>query len=142
MTIQQKERIIMLRNKGESYAQISATLGLSVNTIKSFCRRNNIKTHGESDDGIKENKELCKNCGKKLTQTSKIKPKIFCCDKCRFDWWNVNRTKTNRKGIHRLTCAHCDAEFGSYDKNRKYCGHACYISDRFRKEAHHDERAV
>ena len=142
MTVLQKERIITLRNKNESYAKIAVALGLSVNTVKSFCRRNNIKNRNDSNDEIEENKELCKNCGKKLTQTSKIKAKIFCCDKCRFDWWNANRGKMNRKGVHRLTCAHCGEGFSSYDKNRKYCGHACYISDRFGKETYHDERTI
>jgi hypothetical protein len=39
----------------------------------------------------------------------------------------------NRKGVHKLTCVYCGIYFGSYDKNRKYCAHACYISGRFKK---------
>ena len=42
MTTAQKQRIEYLRGKGDSYAAIAADLGISENTIKSYCRRNNI----------------------------------------------------------------------------------------------------
>ena len=38
MTFQQKETIKQLREEGFSYAKIAEQLGISENTIKSFCR--------------------------------------------------------------------------------------------------------
>ena len=48
MNSNQKQRIERLRTQGESYAFIAKELGISVNIIKSFCRRNNLGV------GIKE----------------------------------------------------------------------------------------
>ena len=42
MTTAQKQQIEFLRDKGESYATIAYDLGISENTVKSYCRRNNI----------------------------------------------------------------------------------------------------
>ena len=42
MTAAQKQRVEFLRAKGESYAAIADDLGISENTVKSYCRRNNI----------------------------------------------------------------------------------------------------
>ena len=41
MNTSQKQRIEFLRDKGESYASIADDLGISENTVKSYCRRNN-----------------------------------------------------------------------------------------------------
>ena len=40
MTENQKEQIASMRLAGASYAAIAATLGLSRNTVKSYCLRN------------------------------------------------------------------------------------------------------
>lgn len=143
MTGEQKQKVQDMRLQGAAYSQIADTLGLSVNTVKSYCRRNNLSACDASNDtGNEDNKDSCKQCGKRLKQIPKSKPKTFCCDKCRFDWWNSHRDKLNRKSASHLICAHCGVAFDSYDKNRKYCGHACYIADRFRREDRHDARAI
>lgn len=36
----EREQIISLRAAGQSYARIADALNLSVNSVKSFCRRN------------------------------------------------------------------------------------------------------
>jgi rRNA maturation endonuclease Nob1 len=140
MTGEQKQHIQDMRRQGLSYVKIADALGISANTVKSFCRRGRLNACNASNDT--GNKDICKHCGNKLKQTPKAKPKTFCSDKCRFDWWNTHRDKMARKGIYRLTCTHCGGDFGSYDKRRKYCGHACYISDRFGEGARRDERTV
>ncbi len=43
MTREQREEIRRLRDCGEGYKHIAAMLGLSVNTVKSFCQRENAK---------------------------------------------------------------------------------------------------
>ncbi|MGS0745990.1 LuxR C-terminal-related transcriptional regulator [Syntrophomonas erecta subsp. sporosyntropha] len=61
MTKRQKEKIIKMCRDGFGYSRISTTLGISENTVKSFCRRNlssiNAGPHVQKD-GI-----LCRQCG-------------------------------------------------------------------------------
>ena len=42
MTDQEKQRIAVMRSTGESYKGIADALNLSVNTVKTFCRRNQL----------------------------------------------------------------------------------------------------
>lgn len=42
MTNNQKAQIKKLRAAGNGYGKIAQTLGISLNTVKSFCRRNAI----------------------------------------------------------------------------------------------------
>ena len=116
----QKEHIELLRAEGQSYTRIAYILGVSVNTVKSFCRRN--------DPGNVENalKEQCRGCGSSLIQTKGAKQKHFCSDLCRMKWWNAHPEAVNRKAIYKLTCMQCGVEFESYgNKGRKYCSRTC-----------------
>ena len=42
MTNEQKRTIAELRSKGATYAKIGEALGISKDTVKSYCRRNNL----------------------------------------------------------------------------------------------------
>ncbi len=42
MTDQEKQRIAVMRSGGESYREIADKLKLSINTVKTFCRRNQL----------------------------------------------------------------------------------------------------
>ncbi len=42
MTDQEKQRIAVMRSAGESYKEIAKTLNLSLNTVQTFCRRNQL----------------------------------------------------------------------------------------------------
>lgn len=83
MTDLQKEQIKTLRLQGIGYVKIGEMLGISDNTVRSFCRRNGLG-------------DAAKNT---------------------------------------IACAHCGKPFTAYgNKERKYCSHNCYISDRFGEE--------
>lgn len=126
----QRKAIEKLRNKGAGYKAIAQKLGLSVNTVKSHCRRNGLTGKQSGTDAIEV--LFCKKCGKKLTQTKGAKQKSFCSDECRLSWWKEHPEKVKRKAYYELTCAYCHETFHSYgNKNRKYCSHECYIADRF-----------
>ena len=58
MTDEQKQQIIALRRDGAGYGRIAARLQISINTVKSFCRRHSLvaKTAGA----------VCEQCGKLL----------------------------------------------------------------------------
>lgn len=127
MTDKQKQAIQEMRQRGETYAAIAEMIGLSPNTIKSFCHRENITSnsvYGEPD--------RCKNCGDPLKQLSGVKQRIFCSDKCRYTWWNRNRQYAECKKTYSLACLYCGSEFESYgNKHRKYCGRECYNRSRY-----------
>ena len=84
-----------------SYADISAKTGISVNTIKTFCRRNCL-----TDAELAE-QSICMNCGCAITKR-KYRPKKFCSDKCRMAWWNTHQDQVNRNAHYSFTCP-CDS---------------------------------
>lgn len=133
MTGEQKESIHQMRAEKFSYSQIATSLGISLNTIKSYCRRNGL--HGNLSQTANGDDTVCQQCGKRLYQKQKQKPKKFCSDQCRRAWWKEHQDQLHKKAVYVLTCAHCGTSFQSYgNKKRKYCTHACYIKDRFGEE--------
>lgn len=124
MKDKQKQAIRGMRQGGLPYAVIADSLALSPNTIKSFCRRENIGIQSNLND---KNPSQCKNCGAPLKHHQGSKKKTFCCDKCRYTWWNKNRAWTSGKGAYHLTCFHCGNEFYSNNKKQKFCSRECYI---------------
>ena len=133
MTGDQKQTILRGRAAGLAYSQIADEVGLPLNTVKSCCRRAGLSmSNASKDTGIEENKEICKQCGKKLVHREKVKPKKFCCEACRRAYWNSHREQMNRKAVYPVVCAHCGRSFESYgNAGRKYCSHHCYIEHRF-----------
>ena len=45
MTAEQKATIKVLRYQGFGYASIARQMGISIDTVKSHCRRNNLTSH-------------------------------------------------------------------------------------------------
>lgn len=134
MTESQKSQIKKLRQDGLSYAKIGLQLNLPENTVRSFHRRYCKVGEAKKDT-------LCPQCGKAIKITPKRKPKKFCCDRCRVLWWNSHQTLVKRKALYDFVCANCSTVFTAYgNKNRKYCSHACYISDRFGREGSPDDQ--
>lgn len=130
MTEVQKRQLVDMRAKGYSYADISKTIGISDSTVRSFCRRN--KADATSS--------MCKHCGKPFKVIPGRKPRLFCSDKCRTLWWNGHPECVNRNAIYDFVCAACGKSFSAYgNAHRKYCSHACYLSDRFGKDGDSDE---
>lgn len=141
MRLDQKEKIHLMREKGDSYSQIAEAIGVSVNTVKSYCRRNNLNNASEKEE-IKESHQDCKCCGKELIQGTKGQPKKFCSEECRRKWWKKNDSKLTKKAFYTLTCKGCNKKFESYgNKNRKFCGHACYINSRFKREGELNDKS-
>lgn len=129
-----KKEIKKLRAEGLSYGAISETIGVSVNTVKSYCKRH--KLGGIVVDMGKPrldiDKDICQCCGAKLQQAIGRKVKRFCSNRCRNMWWNANLDKVKRMANYDFVCAYCKKQFTSYgNKGRKYCCHECYIADRF-----------
>jgi len=138
MTIFQKEQVRRMRSEGFGYSKIAAYLSISENTIKSYCKRNNLggvmaDSKPEQQDTEKEVCAFCKNCGKPIEQRFGVKTRKFCSDECRMIWWKNHTEQVSQKAIYHLECTGCKKPFDSYgNKHRKYCSHACYIKERFR----------
>lgn len=122
-----KQSILTLRQQGASFMEIANFLSLSPNTVKSICHRSGIQgalTTANVDS------DICKNCGKPLTQISGKKKKVFCNTQCRTEWWNKSRSRQP----YRLTCYSCGKEFISFgNRTKKYCGRECYRLSRYGK---------
>lgn len=133
MTNEQRTEIIRLRQEGCGYVTIASRLGLSANTVKSFCRRNGFAGCVEEKNTAAAIEEgHCRECGKKLIQPEKMKKISFCSRECRQKWWKEHPEKLNRRAVYPFVCAACGKEFTAYgNKERKYCSHACYIEARF-----------
>jgi endogenous inhibitor of DNA gyrase (YacG/DUF329 family) len=133
MTPEEKVKVLQMRQEGLKPNQIAADLGLSMNTVKSFYRRHALNSVNHEKPIDRTTGTSCKQCAKPLKQNLKSKPKKFCSDRCRREWWKANAAgSSNRKAFYQLTCSCCGKAFTSYGNNkRKYCSHRCYISDRF-----------
>ena len=116
MTEFQKQNISEMRSKGCAYSAIAQSLGISVNTIKSYCLRNK--------PSLKENCCKCDYCGSPLKQMPGRKKKRFCNDICRTNWWNAHPKTESR------ICPGCGCLFNANGK-QKFCSHDCYIKARF-----------
>lgn len=126
----EKENITKLRNAGYGYTAIANELNISINTIKSFCKANNLGGVKAKRNNKKKNISFCLNCGKELKHTPGKKKKKYCSGKCRYQWWNKNR---DCKSTYQIRCKSCNKKFNAYkNSNRKYCSHECYIADRFK----------
>lgn len=134
MNIVQKERIAVLRAENESYNRIAEILGISVNTVKSYCRRNNLGgCLSEVPTKPDTHQIFCRQCGKELSLTPGKKAPKFCCGECRVKWWNSHPDKVNRKAVYSFTCSCCGLSFTAYGNiRRKYCSHECYVNFRFK----------
>ncbi|MCH4033191.1 MAG: RNA polymerase subunit sigma-70 [Lachnospiraceae bacterium] len=137
MTDEQKTRIFRMREQGMSYDAIAESLSLSKNTVKSYCRRNNLSGRRKQESDDAKPAEFCPNCGKPVRQIPGRKHIRFCSSACRQEWWNSHLDQVNRKAVYEYTCAYCGRHFTAYgNSHRKYCSHACYIADRFGGDPH------
>lgn len=136
MTEEQKTQIVNLRGGGCGYVRIARILGLSENTVKSFCRRKNLGGRARASlpmqVPVMDGKHFCLCCGKEVAQNPGRKKKKFCSDRCRNKWWNSHLDRVNRKANYEFVCPQCKKPFTAYgNAGRKYCSHECYIEHRF-----------
>ncbi len=135
MTNEEKSRIVKMRGDGIGYKKIAQTLGLSEGTVKTFCHRNGLAGAGlDAPEKVSASisQKPCRHCGAMVVQIPGRKEKKFCSDECRNSWWNRHLSETKRKNMMEYVCPACGKTFSAYGKrNRKYCSHECYITDRF-----------
>ena len=76
MTTEEKKEIIKLYDNGIGYKKIASIVGVSIGSIRNV---------------LSDREERCPVCGKKLTFISGKKKKRFCCDACRYQFWNEKK---------------------------------------------------
>lgn len=123
MTTQEKMLLEELYKKGLGYKKIANITELSVNSVKSHCKRHIVIG----------NEILCPCCAKPIAQIPKHKKRRFCSDDCRKKWWRAHPEAVRREKCHELICTYCGQKFQRYGKDRRYCSRACYANAR-RKE--------
>ena len=122
MTNEQKKRLEQLRSEGLGYKRIAAELGISINTVQSFCRRHpdKIKTptyHPEN---------TCLHCGVRLHHTPGAKKRKFCSDRCRITWWNAHPEAGGKRKVREIACGFCGVTFFVIgEQTRMYCSRIC-----------------
>ena len=138
VTDEQRQKIKELRLNGIGYKAIGTTLGLSRDSVRSYCKRHGLD--GDYAVVSLNHKEkinqhvVCTQCQKRIKQQKKGRTRQFCSDACRRLWWKENQQerKMNTTAIYHYTCVYCKETFSVYgNKKRKYCSHNCYIKDRF-----------
>ena len=122
MTLEEKQKIYLLKKEGYGYKKIASELGLSADSVKSFLKRKPLDT---------DLLGTCKRCGATIISLKGKKRKQFCNDRCRWDWWNSHIKEVNKKAYYSVVCKCCGKEFTAYgNQKRVYCTHACYIKDK------------
>ena len=134
MTEEQKSEIMLLRRQGVGYKRIAAIMEISVETVKSYCRRNfeENATKPVIPVGCEAAvHSTCKHCGRPLQQTPGKRRREFCGNACRAAYW-----RAHPKTLRFQRCAGCGTLLPMGSVSRKYCSHACYIRRRFGRKNH------
>ena len=127
MNMMQKEKARLMRGSGMSCAKIASELGLSENTVKSFCKRNRLGgSTGQAENADSGVQQFCLNCGIPIGQTAGYRAKKYCSDRCRITWWNKHTAAPGRQSTRAIVCLFCGRKFDAYGKrDRKFCTRLC-----------------
>lgn len=132
MKPEQKRMIEELRNSGCGYKEISEQLQISINTVKSYCKRHELTRMGKRNSGTVR---FCLQCGNEIKQKQHRKTKKFCSDRCRMIWWREHSSLLRTPSKQTFICPVCHEAFSAYSSTKqKYCSRLCYA--RSREAAH------
>ena len=133
MTDAQAAQIRRMRLEGVGYRAIADALGLSRDIVRNHCKAKGMAGHGtETARNLQGCDGTCTCCRKEITQQRMGRPRKFCSEKCRRQWWKTHPEEADRRAAGAKVCTCCGKGFRAYG-DRKYCSHGCYISDRFRR---------
>ncbi|MBD5524782.1 MAG: RNA polymerase subunit sigma-70 [Lachnospiraceae bacterium] len=136
MTDAQAAQIKEMRLNGMGYRAIADALGLSRDIVRNHCKAKGMGGYVAATvrnmQEWAEKSGICICCGKEIAQQGNGRPRKFCSEKCRRQWWKAHPEEGNRKAMYTKVCARCGKEFTAYGNgHRKYCSHDCYIKARF-----------
>ena len=140
MTEIQGMQILSLRKQGLGYKKIASIVNVSRDSVRSYCKCRGLNGYLSREfDFEKEVKlgNVCSFCGGKINKSVTGRPKRFCSDACRRNYWKGHREeiKKNPSAIYIRECRYCNEIFETYgNKTRKFCCHEHYIKYRFYTE--------
>ena len=73
-------------------------------------------------------KQFCPWCGAPVGRNENGRPRKFCSDKCRLEWWGKHRDLIKHKSKELKKCPHCGSLFEPRGK-QTYCSRICYLSE-------------
>ncbi len=136
MTDAQAAQVKELRLKGMGYRAIADALGLSRDIVRNHCKAKGMGGYADAATRNLQEREgrsgICPCCGKEIAQQGNGRPRKFCSERCRRQWWKAHPEEGSQKAMYTQVCARCGKEFTAYgNSHRKYCSHDCYIKARF-----------
>ena len=139
MTDFEAAQVKEMRLKGMGYRAIAEALGLSRDIVRNHCKAKGMGGYvAATVKNLKEREVqngICLCCGEEISQQGNGRPRKFCSEKCRRQWWKTHPEEGNRKAVYTQVCARCGKEFTAYgNSHRKYCSHDCYIRARFGRD--------
>ena len=139
MTDFEAAQVKEMRLNGMGYRAIAEALGLSRDIVRNHCNAKGMGGYvAATVENLKEREGqggICICCGKEMQQEGTGRPRKFCSEKCRRQWWKTHPQEGNRKAPCTTKCECCGTEFSFYNsRNPKYCSHDCYIRARFRRD--------
>ena len=139
MTDFEAAQVKEMRMKGMGYRAIAEALGLSRDIVRNHCKAKGMGGYvAATVKNLKEREVqngICLCCGKETEQAGTGRPRKFCSEKCRRQWWNAHPQEGNRKAIVTKKCECCGREFSFYRSRKpKYCSYDCYIKARFGRD--------
>lgn len=123
MTSAQIEQVIRLQEAGKGYRTIASELGLSINSVKSWCRRHPVEETPVNG---------CKQCSAPLIQFPGKRKRFYCSDRCRYLWWAAHPECGGHRVEYKHVCRYCGAEFTNNRKAAEYCGRSCFAKARMK----------
>jgi endogenous inhibitor of DNA gyrase (YacG/DUF329 family) len=139
MTDFEAAQVKEMRLNGMGYRAIAEALGLSRDIVRNHCKAKGMGGYvAATVKNLKEREVqngICLCCGEEISQQGNGRPRKFCSEKCRRQWWKTHPEEGNRKAVYTQVCARCGKEFTAYgNSHRKYCSHDCYIRARFGRD--------
>ncbi len=120
-----REQARLLREKGMSLRKTAATTGLTKDVVRNISRKITVAAEDDSLEAMMQAGNACSYCGGAMEQHGGSgRPRRFCSDYCRRQYWRLHRPEQRRKEnkLFLRTCAYCGKTIQIYGKNdRKYC---------------------
>lgn len=85
-------------------------------------------------------KRFCPNCGVPIEKSHNGRPRVYCSDKCRRDFWEKHPRIDTWNSYETLVCPICQRVFRAKKlstRQRKYCSRSCAGKARWLE---HDQR--
>ena len=125
MTDAQAKQINEMRMKGMGYKAIGMAIGLSRDIVRNYCKRHNLAGYAtvvsKNMKLMVDGKEVCHFCGNPITQPKTGRPRRFCCEKCRREWWKAHpeAVKKSEKASYTLVCDTTESASNDHPSQRR-----------------------